>query len=101
MKLKRFVFLSLFIMSQLYALNSYAETTQNKAEAAVATILFEHSQGDEQFASYRIDEKGYAYVSFAANTPDKLYLEIITAMQKHPDIRDLIQDKGGPTCSLW
>jgi len=90
------VFLSVFI---LFTAN--ASDAQSKADLAVANILFDFAQGDEEFASYRIDENGYAYVTFAENIPDKLYGEIITVMQKHPDIRDVIQDKGGPRCKLW
>ena len=89
------------IFSFFIIVNVMANEVENKADLAVANILFDYSQGDEQFASYRIDENGYAYVTFAENTPDKLYAEIITVMQQHPDIRDVIQDKGGPRCKLW
>jgi len=74
---------------------------QDKAELAVANILFDYSDGDTEFASYRVDEDGYAHVSFAINIPDELYSKIITSMQKHPDISDVIFDKGGPVCKLW
>lgn len=74
---------------------------QDKAELAVANILFDHSIGETAYASYRVDEDGYAYVSFALNTPDKLYSKILTTMQAHPDISDVIFNKGGPSCKLW
>jgi len=95
--LKEIIFTLLIFLS----FSVYAENAQDKADLAVANILFDYSQGEEQFASYRIDEYGYAYVTFANDTPDKLYGEMITAMQQHHDIRDIIPDKGGPTCKLW
>lgn len=100
--LTKYSALSLFIL--IFLLNpimANADTAQDKADLAVSNILFDYSQGDEEFASYRIDEYGYAHVTFATNTPDKLYREILNAMQAHQDIRDVIPDKGGPTCSLW
>lgn len=101
MFLKQSTLLLLILASSLIAFTAYADSAQNKADLAVANILFDYSQGDEEYASYRTDEHGYAYVTFALNIPDKLYGEILTAMQQHPDIRDLIFDKGGPRCKLW
>jgi len=98
---KQTTLLLLILFSSLISFNTNADTVQNKADLAVANILFDYSQGDEEYASYRTDEHGYAYVTFALNIPDKLYGEILTAMQQHPDIRDLIFDKGGPRCKLW
>lgn len=91
----------LIFISSLLSFNLYADTAQDRADLAVANILFDYAQGDEDYASYRVDEHGYAHVTFANNTPDKLYGEILNAMQQHPDIRDIIPDKGGPTCQLW
>jgi len=89
------LFLCFFLAS------AFAEQSpQDKADLAVANILFDFSKGEE-FASYRIDEYGYAHITFALNIPDKLYNEILTTMQEHPDIRDVIFDKGGPRCKLW
>jgi len=96
------IVLSLFILiTSLLSNTVFANAIQDKADLAVANILFDYSQGDEEYASYRTDEHGYAYVTFALNIPDKLYNEILTTMQNHPDIRDLIFDKGGPRCKLW
>jgi len=78
-----------------------APSPQDKADMAVANILFDFSIGDEEYASYRIDEYGYAHVTFAENTPDPLYSKILNKMQQHPDIRDVIPDKGGPSCKLF
>lgn len=93
------LFTTLLLMLPVSVLQ--ANDISDKADLAVANILFDFSQGDEEFASYRVDDNGYLYITFADNTPDKLYGEILTALQNHPDIRDVIQDKGGPSCSLW
>lgn len=95
------IFLLFTLLSLFTSFTLAADTTQNKAELAVANILFDYSTGDEEYASYRIDENGYAYVTFASNIPDSLYSKILIALQKHPDIRDIIPDKGGPRCQLW
>jgi len=91
---------TLFISFTLQA-NDEQNSPQNKADLAVANILFEYSIGEEEYASYRTDDDGYAYVTFAENIPDKLFNQILTTMQEHPDIRDVIFDKGGPSCKLW
>jgi len=91
--------LTLFLC--FFLVSAFAEESpQDKADFAVANILFDYSEGEE-FASYRIDEYGYAHITFALNIPDKLYNEILTSMQVHPDIPDVIFDKGGPRCKLW
>jgi len=94
----KYIILLLFICSSSLSAN---ETIQNKADLAIANILFEYSIGEEEYASYRTDGDGYAYVTFAENIPDKLLNQILTTMQEHPDIRDVIFDKGGPSCKLW
>ena len=71
-----------------------------KADAAVANILFEYD-GSNEFASYRISEDGFVDIVFARNTPDKLYSEILNRLQNHPDIRDVLAGKGGPVCRLF
>lgn len=91
----------LILILSLTSFYALADSAQDKADLAVANILFDFSQGDEEYASYRTDEDGYAYVSFALNIPDKLYSDILTTMQNHPEIRDVIFDKGGPRCKLW
>ena len=101
MFLKQITLSFFIIIASFFSNIALANPIQDKADLAVANILFDYSQGDEEYASYRTDEHGYAYVTFALNIPDKLYNEILTTMQNHPDIRDLIFDKGGPRCKLW
>lgn len=72
----------------------------DKADSAVANILFDYD-GSQEFASYAINEDGFVDITFASNTPDKLYGEILTKMQNHPDIDGVLSGKGGPICKLW
>lgn len=72
----------------------------DKADSAVANILFDYD-GSQEFASYVINEDGFVDITFASNTPDKLYGEILTKMQNHPDIDGVLSGKGGPICKLW
>jgi hypothetical protein len=71
-----------------------------KADSAVANILFDYD-GSQEFASYMINDDGFVDITFATNTPDKLYGEILTKMQNHPDIDGVLSGKGGPICKLW
>ena len=72
---------------------------QSRAELAVANILFDYDFGSE-FASYRVDERGFVDLIMASNTPDEIYSEILTRMQNHPDIDDVLASKSGPACSV-
>jgi len=76
-----------------------AEDAVSKANRAVTNIIFEYDAGE--FASYRIRDTGYVEITFARNTPDKLYSEILNKLQKHPDIKGVLAGKDGPTCSRF
>lgn len=71
-----------------------------RADAAVATILFEFD-GSEEFATYRANDDGSVDLIFARNTPDALYEKILTRLQQHPDISSVLASKGGPACRLF
>lgn len=85
------------------SLATHAEGTPeyDKAHIAVSNILFEYEEPGYEFASFRVDERGFVDILFAENMPDKLYGEILTKMQNHPDIDDVLSSKGGPPCKLW
>lgn len=76
-----------------------AEDAVSKASAAVSGVLFDYD-GDE-FASYAIRDSGFVDITFASNTPDALYGEILNKLQKHPDIKGVLSGKGGPVCSRF
>lgn len=75
------------------------EDKQSRADIAVANILFDYEYASE-FASYRVDEKGFVDLVMASNTPDHIYSEILTRMQNHPDIDDVLSSKSGPACKV-
>lgn len=73
-----------------------AEDAPSKTSAAVTNILFEYDA--DEFASYGIRGDGFLDITFAHNTPDALYSEILNKLQTHPDIKGVLAGKGGPTC---
>ena len=75
------------------------EDKQSKADIAVANILFDYEYASE-FASYRVDEDGFVDLIMATNTPDEIYSEILTRIQNHPDINDVLPSKSGPACKI-
>jgi hypothetical protein len=70
------------------------------ADAAVANILFDYD-GSFEFASYKVNESGFVDITFASNTPNALYSEILNKLEAHPDIDGVLSGKGGPACSLF
>lgn len=76
-----------------------ADDPESKTSAAVTGILFEYDA--DEFASYRIRDSGFLDITFARNTPDALYSEILNKLQKHPDINGVLAGRGGPTCSRF
>ena len=76
-----------------------AEDALTKTSSAVASILFEYDA--DEFASYGIRNDGFLDITFARNTPDDLYSEILNKLQKHPDIKGVLAGKGGPSCSRF
>jgi len=76
-----------------------AEDAQSKTSTAVTSILFEYDAGE--FASYSIEDNGFLDITFARNTPDALYSEILNKLQNNPDIKGVLAGKGGGTCSRF
>ena len=76
-----------------------AEDAVSKTSAAVSGILFDYDASD--FASYRIRDDGHLEVTFARNTPDALYSEILNKLQNHPNIKGVLAGKDGPSCSRF
>lgn len=69
------------------------------ANAAVANILFEYD-GDE-FVTYTVADNGFVEMSFASNTPETLYSEIIGKLKANPDIKGVLAGKTGPGCKRF
>lgn len=87
------IFLSMFFTSLLQA------DALSKADLAVANILFDFD-GSDQFASYRVNDDGFVDIIFARNMPDKVYSELLSRLQNHPDINGVLSGKGGPACQV-
>ena len=79
----------------------FADSPQDNADAAVAHVLFDYEEPGFEFASWRVNGRGEVNILFASNMPDALYGEILTKLQKHPDIPSVLSSKGGPACALW
>ncbi len=71
----------------------------SRANAAVSNILFDYDA--DQFASFAIRDDGFVDITFARNTPDVLYAEMINKLRAHPDIKGVLPGKGGPVCSQF
>ena len=87
------MFLLLFFASQVHA------DALSKADLAVANILFDFD-GSDQFASYRVNDDGFVDIVFESNMPDKIYGDLLTRLQNHPDINGVLSGKGGPACQV-
>jgi hypothetical protein len=77
-----------------------ASELRDKADAAVAGVLFEYD-GVSEYSSYRVNAKGFVDITFPRDMPESLYGEIVTRLQEHPDIDGVLAGKGGPSCGLW
>lgn len=96
----RLVAIFAIVISWSFSVKSVAEMdAQSKADEAVAVTLFEY-EGSDEFASYRVNEDGFVDIVFARNMPDKLYAELITKLQNHPNIDGVLAGKGGPVCKI-
>lgn len=73
-----------------------AQDVESRASTAVANILFD-ADADE-FTTYKVNARGFVDISFASNTPDALYSELLARLQNHPDIPGVLAGKGGPAC---
>jgi hypothetical protein len=76
-----------------------AEDAASAASAAVSEILFDYDA--DEFATYAIKDSGHVDITFARNTPDALYSEILNKLQTHAGIKSVLAGRGGPTCSRF
>lgn len=72
----------------------------DKADEAVANILFDYEYSEE-YTSYAVKEDGFVDVTFAQNIPDKLYSEILSKLNNHPDINGVLAGKTGAYCARF
>lgn len=96
----RYINVVLFVVTLTFFQSAQAEEHQQLADSAVANVFFDYD-GSFEFASYKVDPKGFVDITFARNTPDSLYSEILNKLENHPDIDGVLAGKNGPTCSLF
>ena len=77
----------------------FAGDAASKTSAAVTNILFEYDA--DEYVSYSVQDNGFLDVTFARNTPDALYGEMLNKLQEHPDIKGVLAGRDGPTCSRF
>lgn len=71
----------------------------SKATSAVTEVIFDYNA--EEFVTYNVRDNGYLDITFARNTPDPVYNEMLEKLRKHPDIKGVLAGKGGPACSRF
>lgn len=77
-----------------------ANDAESKAGEAVANVLFDFD-GSNEFVSYRVREDGFVDATFASNTPEPLYSEVVEKLRANKDIKGVLAGRGGPTCSRF
>ena len=97
MKLIKYLFI-VFIIS-INVTSVYADGITEKAEAAVADILFENEL--DEYTTYSIEEDGSVDITFPNNTPNKIYGKIVRELKSHKNIVSVLPGRGGPACSLF
>ena len=86
-----------------FVLTSYCfadENPMDKADSAVANILFDYDYSEE-YTSYMVNDDGFVDVTFAENIPNKLYSDILNKLNKHPDINGVLADTTGAYCKRF
>lgn len=100
-KVSLYLFLAVIVTGFGTMSFSYAEDSAlDKADEAVANILFDYEYSEE-YTSYLVKDDGFVDVTFAQNTPDKLYSEILGKLNNHPDINGVLAGKTGAYCSRF
>lgn len=98
---KNSILVNFFLLAICIAAISVAdESPMDKADSAVANILFDYEYSEE-YTSYVVKEDGFVDVTFASNTPDELYSEILNKLNNHPDIDGVLAGKTGAYCSRF
>jgi hypothetical protein len=70
------------------------------AEDALTEILWDYENSFE-FVHYSVADSGHIDMTFASDTPNELYVEIITKAKNHPDISSVLAGKNGAVCGLF
>lgn len=73
--------------------------TQNRADAAVSGVLFEHELDDE--ASYNCHKDGFLVIKFADSVPSGQYTQVVGILRSNPKVSGVRAEQGGKeVCKL-
>jgi len=78
----------------------FAESGNDKAYTAVTHVLFDYDVSFE-YTTFKVRRRGHVDITFAENTPDNLFVEIVRKLKKHPDIKSVLASKGGSSCARF
>lgn len=102
-KIDSLILLSLLVLFLgtlfLASFSVHADSLESQADQAVAGILFENDA--DEFISYSIESDGAVDITYANNTPDKIYNKINSELRAHKSIKSIMPGRGGPSCSLF
>jgi hypothetical protein len=98
-KLAPYLLIASLILAGFAQTPARADDPASSASAAVSGILFEYDA--DEFASYVIKDSGHVEITFARNTPDAVYSEILNKLQTHAGIKSVLAGRGGPACSRF
>ena len=91
------LFPSIFHLTPLAVAQDHG--AEARADSAVSQILF--NEDADEFSSYRVKRDGFVDITFAINTPDIIYSNLLNKLKNHPDIKGVLAGKGGPACKRF
>jgi hypothetical protein len=72
---------------------------QNRADALVSGVLFEHEL--DETASYNVHKDGFLVVKFDQSVPAQKYTEVVDIFRSSPEIKGVRAEQGGrEVCAL-
>lgn len=102
---KEVLFVVVLLISQLWgcanqqSLTKQERETQNRADAAVAGILFENDLSEA--ASYDVHNNGYVVIKFAESVPMKKYTKVVRMLRSNQAIHGVFaEQQGREVCPL-
>ncbi|MBT3061571.1 MAG: hypothetical protein G8D61_09450 [gamma proteobacterium symbiont of Ctena orbiculata] len=82
-----------------YSLTKEEMAIQNRADAVVSNVLFEHEL--DEMASYNVRKDGFLVVKFAKSVPSRKYTQVVEILRSSPDIKGVRAEQGGrEVCKL-
>ena len=70
------------------------------AEDAVTEVLWNYEDSFD-YVQYNVTASGHVDMTFAANTPDALYSDIVSKVRHHRGVDSVLAGKGRNVCPLF